>query len=469
MAKLLSTLPVGSKIRFGRHSINGSNAEDIVWLVAANNHVGYPADTVTLISKSSIDQRAIDAKELSNTDESRMEGGSNRYAQSNIHQWLNKSGTNWYAKSSEHDMSPTNDLVTDGTGYSTVEGFMSKFTLDELKIIKPTNIAVTIVKDSETTSRTLKTIPAKFFLPSKAEIGFIGEPIVQEESHTDELTGEVTVTSTQIPNSGDEGVQLPLFNTTQYLKANLSYQAFVSGSSYTKPVDDASDFIWALRTPNSLNTSGVYAVEDGHITSRNANVGHLGIRPICNIASDIYVIESEDGTYDILYSDVVDNSVDMKPTGVGFNWNIKLAGTHMGVKSQIEILDEDGRIVKVSDVVLGEGAKSINIVPNGEGIYRARVKLWSNSLDVTYSEEIRYIIGKVKYELKLPKLKTLEAGTRIVKIPVKCTQSNVNMTVHAVNRHNVIFKASGLTMTDTASIKVTGSNTELDKLAYNIK
>ena len=40
MAQLLSNLPIGAKVKFGKHSINGETALPITWVVVAKNHTG---------------------------------------------------------------------------------------------------------------------------------------------------------------------------------------------------------------------------------------------------------------------------------------------------------------------------------------------------------------------------------------------------------------------------------------------
>ena len=39
MAQLLSNLPIGAKIKFGKHSVNGETAQPITWLVVSK-HTG---------------------------------------------------------------------------------------------------------------------------------------------------------------------------------------------------------------------------------------------------------------------------------------------------------------------------------------------------------------------------------------------------------------------------------------------
>ena len=68
MAQALSNLPIGAKVKFGKHSVNGETAQPITWVVVAKNHTGYPSNSVTLLTEKIIDLRAFDAKEPNNSD-----------------------------------------------------------------------------------------------------------------------------------------------------------------------------------------------------------------------------------------------------------------------------------------------------------------------------------------------------------------------------------------------------------------
>ena len=54
MAQLLSNLPIGAKVKFGRYSVEGEPAQDIIWLVVAKNHNSvptYPSNSVLFSPK----------------------------------------------------------------------------------------------------------------------------------------------------------------------------------------------------------------------------------------------------------------------------------------------------------------------------------------------------------------------------------------------------------------------------------
>ena len=140
MAQRLSNLPIGTRIKFGKHSVNGETAQDIIWLVVAKNHSGYPSNSVTLLTEQLIDIRAADATEPDNTNSARVACGNNNYALSNIHQWLNKAESTWFVKSHDADNAPSDAYVSNKTGYYYRPGFLYNFSVVERSAILHTTI-----------------------------------------------------------------------------------------------------------------------------------------------------------------------------------------------------------------------------------------------------------------------------------------------------------------------------------------
>src|SRR5690625_3870243 len=93
MARLLSSLPIGAKIKDPGSKYYG---KDIIFTKIAENHPGYPTGSVTLITDKIMTLKASDAKEPNNSNSSRKSYGNNRYIYSNIRQWLNSDKTSWY-------------------------------------------------------------------------------------------------------------------------------------------------------------------------------------------------------------------------------------------------------------------------------------------------------------------------------------------------------------------------------------
>ena len=67
----LKDLPIGSRVKYGRHQINSEEPQEIIWQVAAVEHGGYPTNSVTLVPEELIDIRGFDAKEPSNSNNDR--------------------------------------------------------------------------------------------------------------------------------------------------------------------------------------------------------------------------------------------------------------------------------------------------------------------------------------------------------------------------------------------------------------
>ena len=126
MAQVLSNLPIGAKIKFGKHSVNGETSLPITWLVVAKNHSGYPSNSVTILAQDIIDLRAVDAIEPTNSNADVRSKGNNNYGLSNIDQWLNKDSNPWYVAAHSTDQAPDNTYVSNGTGYVSRPGFLSR-------------------------------------------------------------------------------------------------------------------------------------------------------------------------------------------------------------------------------------------------------------------------------------------------------------------------------------------------------
>ena len=149
MAQLLSNLPVGARIKFGKYSVNGEPAQNIIWLIVAKNHnsvPAYPVNSITLFAEKIVDLRAFDAKEPTHTISLHREGGNNRYSISNIDQWLNSDSQAgaWYTPQHTYDQAPTSEYVHGGTEYVNRPGFLNSFSLAEKNSILMTSVRVSL-------------------------------------------------------------------------------------------------------------------------------------------------------------------------------------------------------------------------------------------------------------------------------------------------------------------------------------
>ena len=262
MAKLLSSLPLGSIVKFGKHSIAGETAQHIIWRVADKSHGGYPTGSVTLIARQIIDLRAFDADERATG--SSTYGGDNAYHLSNIHQWLNSNAAagQWYNAVHSQDAPPTGE-----TGYKERPGFLYNFTSSEQSAILPTTLY------TQGTSNTA--FSAKVFLPSLNEMG-VGRSSISDGS------------------SGLNSVNL---------LCTVTSQVVTYSKSSSKPQNTSSfEQYWTRNSRPS--TDYVYAIDDGSddeesIVSYTPNSDHVGIRPIINLSGNMVVSETtdSDGAY----------------------------------------------------------------------------------------------------------------------------------------------------------------------------
>ncbi|ARD47560.1 DUF6273 domain-containing protein [Sporosarcina sp. P33] len=264
MAKKLSDLPIGTKVK---HPASKYNGQPIVLQVGAQNHPGYPAGSTTFITERILSIKAFDAKEPASSNADRRSYGNNRYNQSNMRQWLNKKGTGWYSAQHSADQAPNTANVSYNP-YDTEVGFLSGFAQEFIDAILPTNL--TVVKASVDGGGT-ETTSDKVFLPSTTEVGLANEGGVAE------------------------GSKWPLFTSDASRQANPTAQA-VSASNYTNAnLTAAKLWYWWLRTPSAGNASYVrLVISDGSLSVVSAYNGYSGVRPALNLPSGLAVSDAPD-------------------------------------------------------------------------------------------------------------------------------------------------------------------------------
>lgn len=175
MAQNISNLPLGAKVKFGKYSVNGETAQNIVWLIVAKNHEStpaYPTNSVTLYAENVLDLRCFDCRESAG-DTNRVKYGNNRYSLSNIDQWLNKdNGAGaWFAPTHSVDNPPGATWLS--APYDNRPGFLNAFSDKEKTAILNTTIRTRVATydggGQDDVSR-------KIFLPSLSELaGQAGE------------------------------------------------------------------------------------------------------------------------------------------------------------------------------------------------------------------------------------------------------------------------------------------------------
>lgn len=286
MAQLLSKLPIGAKVKFGKYSVNGETAQPITWLVVAKNHSctpAYPSNSITLLTEKIIDIRALDAKEPTNVYSPDRQGrGNNRYTLSNLDQWLNKSVSPWYSPTHTYDSAPTNDRTGGfGTGYDTRPGFLNAFSTEEIGAILDTTIRAVL---ADMDGGGYEDAVRKVFVPSGKEAGY-----------DNYLPGSAT---------------WEYFITNNMLCA-ITGQAYTYSPSTQKP-SLAQNHYWWLRNINTADGGhGCSAIGERGASYWEASAGNVGVRPALNLSNTVSVSDGvdEEGCYSVVW-----NSAPATPT-----------------------------------------------------------------------------------------------------------------------------------------------------------
>ena len=271
MAKKLSTLGVGTTFEVPVKSAYRSFLGDyVVFKMADKNHAGYPSEAITLITDKIIALLCSDAKEPNNSDSNRRNYGNNRHIHSNILQWLNSNAAagQWYSAKHGQDAPPSSANVWDNVNpYDTWAGFLAMLDDDFVAALMTTTL--TVAKNTVTDGGSYETFTAKMFLASTTEVGLANE------------------------NGIAEGSKLALFSDNT---SRLAYctQAAIDKSNYGSDPTTSQAWYWWLRTPYSGNSYGVRSVvTSGALSHRYAYCGDRGVRPLCNLKSDILVSYDE--------------------------------------------------------------------------------------------------------------------------------------------------------------------------------
>ena len=287
MAQKLSNLPIGAKIKFGKHQVASETALPIIWVVADKNHSGYPTDSVTLITEKIIDLRPYDAAEPTTT----YPNGNVDYGLSNINQWLNSAASagKWYSPTHTNDTPPSSPNVSD-YAYTARAGFLYNFQEFERLALLPTTLTI------QTGSNVNNKITTKVFLPSEWEI--LG-------------TGSVA----------DGSSRLTYFKTSPD-EAVMTNQAFTNVSNKSNKPDAVTDpWYYLLR---STTATHVKNLQETGVGTDHANNPYMGVRPIVNLSSTCKIKDTPDA--DGCYSLVANNL----PILTGTNVNLGTIDTDLG-------------------------------------------------------------------------------------------------------------------------------------------
>ena len=246
--------------------------------MADKNHAGYPSNSVTLVTNQIIKMLCFDATEPSNGNSDRRNYGNNRYIYSNLRQWLNSPAAagQWYTAQHSADQTPDSSHVWNGVNpYSGLAGFLNAFTANERAALLNTTITV---GKSSTDGGGTETCTDKIFPLSCTEVGLSGDHVCGSKLaiFSDNNSRIATVTASCVANSN--------YNSNPAANAAWYYwlrDAYAGSAHYARRV-------WGDGTPN---WSSAYS-------------GDYGLRPACNLSSDLLVSDStdSDGCYTVIYN-----------------------------------------------------------------------------------------------------------------------------------------------------------------------
>ena len=309
MAQSLSNLPIGARVKFGKHSVNGETPQPIVWQV-----VNQSSSSITLLSSQIIDLRAMDAKESTNPTSLRASYGNGYYPHSNISQWLNSSAaSNWYVAQHEYDAPPSNDNITGGTPYSQRPGFLYHFSDSERNAILYTTIRCI---HSYVEGSGYDDIRTRVFLPSLTE-----------------LNGSQT-------NQISEGSKWAFFNSWPSLVCTVTDQ-LVENTTVSSPPSKGSARTWWTRTnPYSFPERNYYIDTSGNSSYSSSYSGSTGIRPALNLSPTQSVSDTTDSSG--AYTLVLNNA---PPVPITLNVPTTIYGGTQITISWSGVTDPDGHTV----------------------------------------------------------------------------------------------------------------------------
>lgn len=394
MAQVLSNLPVGALIKFGKHQVGSETAQPIIWAVADKNHKGYPSNSVTLITQKIIDLRAYDAKESGKTN------GNTSYPLSNIHAWLNssKGAGEWYTATHSEDAPPSNSNTQYTTGYDTRPGFLYNFTASERLAILPTTL---------TAPKNIYTLTANVFLPTVWET--IGTYDVEDGTS-----------------------KLAYFNSVT-CACGLTSQAYNNTSSTSKPSSASTDWYYWTRTEG---TNSIYCVQTRiGCTLSSPRMGDTGVRPIVNLTAKTKISDTvdSDGCYTVLSQSA--------PVILGSNSNLGVKGNYyteangfpatLGFTQTYTVTDADNDTVTVTEYIDNVKVRSFVTTLGATNTFDVTGKTWVQLANGTHTLKIVASDGFDEYTRTYTFTKSVDmmVAQRSSPIEASTMPTYVNVTV----------------------------------------
>lgn len=263
MSQLLSGLAVGTRIKFGKYQVYNETPASIVWQIAKKT------DTqITLVTENIIDCRCFDAKEYNNMDGTgRNEYGNNRYKYSNIRHYLNR-GAGGYVSQYQYDAPPDNANISDGTmGYSTKDGFLTNFSIDEVNSILDTVRHPFLPKPDVVDANTTETVTDKVFLLTQWEVspGGSGLDLFQNSGQSGSVSSKALKTLS--PQCSAQVSALGGYATRKYM---LDYPYGTTSTSGTQ-IDVVPISGTAIGTAYAYENVGLVVATNIAVTTKVSN------------------------------------------------------------------------------------------------------------------------------------------------------------------------------------------------------
>lgn len=367
MSQPLGNLPVGALVMDPETKYYDN---PIVWKIVDKNNQGYPADSITLITDKVIALKGFDAMEPKNSDSDRRGYGNNNYKLSNIRQWLNSDKESWYQAQHEVDQAPSADyLWSKHNPYDTEFGFLTNFS-DSFKL----NLVDTKLKVAKHSldGGGIEDVTDKIFLASRTEVG---------------LGNEI---------STPEGYPYKGFTSNDSRKANPSQEAINNSTWKPSSFTTSSNSKWWLRTPYTSNLYGVRNVEsDGSLNWYGASNSNKGLRPLCNLKSEILVSDDKnsDGVYTLEFAPAIPDNLEIRGSGEDLgekDAEFELTYTPIGPRENAS--------VKVVEILDGQEKRQYTVTSGTKTSFKIDKDEWREILNGQHTITIKADDGTEKAE-----------------------------------------------------------------------
>lgn len=325
-SKTIADLPSKTKVKLGKYG-----SKDLIWLTTKNNAqeqflILSPESTAV----SPFAGMMLDNAEPTNPNSARKKSGSNRYIQSNLHQWLNsdKAAGEWYTAQHEYDAPPD---------YANIRGFLYEWSDVEKVALMNRQWKVDKAKLDGSGSETFF---AKVVIPSIVELGY---------------------------TTYDSSEFLDIFKTDDDRVCN--------------------DKNWWLRSPyTDYDDTNVLVYQYGSKYQYPVIQKHL-VRPLVNIDPYTPVSESpdSDGCYTLMLSKPIDpNAIVTKTVTWDTNKNFYARQFTYNSKKQYQTMLEGA----TTELLLGEVPLPVSNLAISENAGASPTLSWKNPTDKNYHETV---------------------------------------------------------------------------------